>query len=173
MITVNGFGLSGVTAVSIIPSTDLVLGAITVSPDGLTVTTPVTINAAAAIGIRTVVLAAGSVQVAFASAANSTMTITAAAPRIDSVEPILGNRNSVTSLIIRGANLQFANAITITPADGVSFEPNPTIDAAGTTITLRMSIDANAAVGARRIQVTTLGGISSAVSAPANTFTIN
>ena len=173
LITVNGFGLNSVTAVSILPATDLVLGAITVSPDGLSVTTPVTIGATAAIGIRTVVLTAGTAQVAFAKPENSTITVTAAAPRIDSVEPILGNRNSVFSLIIRGANLQFTNAITITPADGVAFEPNPTIDATGTTITLRMSIDANAAVGARRIQVTTPGGSSSAISAPANTFTIN
>lgn len=173
VITVNGFGLNGVTAISILPASDLVLGAPTASPDGLAVTIPVTINAAAAIGVRLVSLSAGTSPVAFAKPENSTVTVTAAAPRIDSVEPILGDRNSVVSLIIRGANLQFTNAITITPADGIAFEPNPTIDAAGTTITLRMSINATAGVGARRIQVTTPGGSSSAVSAPANTFTIN
>ena len=170
-ITVNGFGLSGVTALSVSPATDIVLGALTVNPDGLSLSIPISVGATAAFGLRTVLLKAGAAAVSFARAIDATFGI--AGPRIDSIEPILGNRNSIVSLLIRGVNLQFTDTVTITPADGVTLEPNPTVDATGTQVTLRMRIDANAAIGARRIQVITPGGSSSAISAPANTFTIN
>lgn len=172
-ITINGVGLNGVTAVSLLPATGLVLGSPVANGDGLSVTIPITIGATAPIGVRAVLLSAGSTSVSFAKAENATLTITAAGPRIDSIEPILGDRNSTVSLIIRGANLQFTNAISISPADGVSFEPNSIIDPAGTQLTLRMRLEPSAAAGVRRLQVTTPGGSSSLVSTPANTFTIN
>jgi hypothetical protein len=46
------------------------------------------------------------------------------------------------------------------------------VSADRTQIDLRMRIGATAATGARVVRVTTLGGQSSALAAPANTFTI-
>ncbi len=170
-ITVTGYALTSVNAATAIPN-DLTFGTPVANPDGTSVTIPVTVPPAAALGQHAIRLSTGS-PVLDMNLAAMLATVTAAPPTIDSIEPILGARGATIALTIRGANFTYANAIAILPGGGVQFDGAPVINAAGTIMTLGMVIDPTAAVGARVIQVTTPGGSSTSVAAPANTFTIN
>jgi YD repeat-containing protein len=172
-LVVTGVDLSGVSSVNIYPPNDITLGTPVPSGDGLSVSIPITVASTAAISTRQVSLAAGATRIPFAVADASLVYVTGGVPRIDSIEPILGARGTSLSLTVRGANLQFARAVTVTPASGVSVVNQPTWSADGTQLTLSLVIAANASVGARVIQVVAPGGTSSAAASPANTFTIN
>jgi hypothetical protein len=94
------------------------------------------------------------------------------APSIESISPIVARRGEVITLLIRGQNLRGALSVTAEPAEGLAFEPNPAVNAAGTELTLRVQVALDAALGARAIRVTTALGASPAQAQPNNTLTI-
>jgi len=172
-ITISGFALNSVTAVSLVPSAGLTLGTFTVTPDGASLTLPVTVEASAAIGPRQLVLAAGATSVLFVPGAPSVAYVTVQAPAITSMEPIVVSRGTAVELLIRGTNLHFSTGVTLSPANGVAVVSPPSVNAAGTELRISLSVPANAATGARLIQVITPGGSSTATLSPANTLNIN
>lgn len=171
-LTVTGIGLDAVTGASVSPTTDVTLGALQASPDGTQLAIPVTLGANAAVGYRWVALNRTGGAVNFAKPGMNAFWVATTVPTLDSIAPILGQQGTtVATVTIRGANLQNATAVVAEPADGIAFGV-PTVDATGTVLTVGMAIAANAPATARVIRVSTHGMMSSAVAAPANTFTV-
>jgi hypothetical protein len=171
-LTVTGIGLNAVTAASVSPATDVTLGALQASPDGTQLAIPVTLGANAAVGYRWVTLNRTGGTVNFAKPGMNAFWIATAVPTLDSITPILGQQGTtVATFTIRGTNLQNATAVVAEPPDGITFGV-PTVDATGTVLTVGMVINAGAPTTARVIRVSTHGTMSSAVAAPANTFTV-
>jgi YD repeat-containing protein len=170
-LTVSGFALNDVTALSIVPSTGVTLGALSVSPDGSQVSIPLTVQAGAAAGLRGVSLLRGTTPVQFMPPGANTFSIGVGVPNMASISPILASRGQVITMTVRGQNFQGAT-VSATPGTGLSIDAAPVVSADGTTITLQIAIDANAPLGANVIRVTTPGGTTTDVAGPANTFTV-
>lgn len=171
-LTVTGAGLGAVTGVVVSPATGITLGTLQASPDGTQLTVPVSVAANAAVGYYWLALNRTGGQVAFSKAGANKFWVATALPAMDSLSPILGQRGTtVATVTIRGTNLQNATAVVAEPPDGIAFGV-PSVDVTGTVLTVGMVIDANAPTTARVICVSTHGMMSSAVAAPANTFTV-
>lgn len=172
-LTITGVNLQGVTAVSVSPATGITLGSPSVNGAGTVVTVSATAGAGLSTSSRLIRVDAGAARVPFANAAQSTLFVNAAAPRIDSIDPILATVGDNVTLLIRGANFQFATAVVAEPAAGVRVTTAPVVNAAGTEATVSLQIPNDAALGARVIRIVTPGGgITTDVAAPANTFTV-
>jgi hypothetical protein len=171
-LVVSGYGLGGVTSVSVAPADGVSITApIEVAADGTQVTAQVTAAADAAPGPRTVRLGTAGGDVAFVRQGAARLVV-GDAPSIESISPIVARRGEVITLLIRGQNLRGALSVTAEPAEGLAFEPNPAVNAAGTELTLRVQVALDAALGARAIRVTTALGASPAQAQPNNTLTI-
>jgi YD repeat-containing protein len=170
-LVISGVGLADVTAVQIVPASNVTVGTLTIAPDGTRVEAPLLLSGAAA-GLRGVRVLRGAEPVLFVPAGNNTFRIGVGAPGIDSITPILESRGNTFTLLIRGQNFQDAIAVTAEPAAGLVFDHTPTPNAAGTELTVRTSIAPDAPLGARVIRVFTPGGASTDVAIPANTFTV-
>ena len=148
------------------------MGALTIAPDGTQITVPITVQAGAAAGLRGVRVLRGAARVEFVPAGANTFGIGAGAPNIDSIAPILASRGQVFSMTIRGQNFQSLRAVTATPPEGLFIDSAPSVNAAGTEITLGIGVAADAPPGARVMRVFTPGGETTGATAPANTFTV-
>jgi hypothetical protein len=171
-LTIFGNGLAGVTAVAIVPPADVSRGLLQIAPDGSQVSLPITVQPAAVPGVRGVQLFRGADQVPFIPAGGNTFAIGVGVPSIDSIAPILGGRGQTVGLTIRGRNFQQLRAVTALPAAGLFIDSTPSVNAAGTEITLQIGIASDAPLGGRVIRVVTPGGSSTADALPANTFTV-
>lgn len=171
-LTVSGLAFPASTTVAVNPATGVTLGAVTVSADGTSLSVPVTVAIDAALGARAVTLNSSAGPIAFTPAANSTIAISPGAPAISSLTPILARQGETIAFTVRGTNFHDLVAVTIEPPEGVVFDSAPVVSADKTQIDLKMHIDSAAVLGSRVIRITTPGGQSTAVAAPANTFTI-
>jgi YD repeat-containing protein len=171
-LTISGTGLADVTSVAIVPPADLTPGTLQIAPDGSQVTVPITVQPAAIPGLRGVQVFRGTAQVMFIPAGADTFSIGGGVPAIDSIAPILAGRGQTIALTIRGRNFQQLTAVTASPAAGLFIDSTPSVNAAGTEITLQIGVAADAPLGGRVIRVITPGGSSTADSLPANTFTV-
>jgi len=170
-LVISGLGLADVTAVQIVPASNVAVGTLTIAPDGTRVEAPLLLSGAAA-GLRGVRVLRGAEPVPFVPARNNTFRIGVGAPGIDSITPILESRGNTFTLLIRGQNFQDAIAVTAEPAAGLVFDHVPAPNAAGTELSVRVSIAPDAPLGARVIRVFTPGGATTDVAIPANTFTV-
>ena len=171
-LTVAGVALGGVTAVSVVPSTGVTLGAPTLAPDGTQVGVPITIAAGAPATVREVRVQSATGPVPFADPAASRFTIGVGVPQFDSITPIVVAQGTTFTMTIRGSNFAGATAVTATPPDGIAISNIFTVNATGTQLDVTMSIAPNAPVGSRVIQVLVPGAASSAAASPANTLNI-
>ena len=172
-LTITGVNLQSVTAVSAAPATGITLDTPSVNGAGTVVTVSATASAGLSTSSRLIRVEAGATRVPFANAAQSTLFVNAAAPRIDSIDPILATVGDKVTLLIRGANFQFATAVIVEPAAGVRVTTAPVVNATGTEATVSLQIPSDASLGARVIRIVTPGGgITTDVAAPANTFTV-
>jgi hypothetical protein len=170
-LTISGSGLADVTAIQIDPPAGITVGAVTASPDGAQVTAPLTLSGAPT-GPRTARVLRGAERVTFIPAGSDVFSVAAGATRIDSLSPILASRGQTFTMVIRGQNFQGAR-VTATPGTGVFVDSLPSVNAAGTDITLQVSIGANAPLGSHVFRVFTPGGgATTDVAVPANTFTV-
>lgn len=170
-LVVSGVALTDVTALQIIPAAGIAVGALTIAPDGTQVSAPLTLSGAAA-GLRGVRVLRGSSRVEFVPTGTNTFRIGVGVPHIDSITPILESRNRTFTLLIRGQNFQDATAVTAEPSAGLLIDYALAPNAAGTELTVRITIAPDAPLGARVIRVTTPGGTTTEVAQPANTFTV-
>jgi hypothetical protein len=170
-LTISGVALgSDVTAVQIVPPTGAAVGALTIAPDGTQITTPLTLSAAPA-GLRGVRVLRGAEALIFVPAGLNTFRIGVGVPSIDSITPIVERRGQTFTMTLRGQNFPDVTAVTATPGSGIlidSVSPN----AAGTELTVRVVIAADAPLGAHVIRITTPGGSTTGEPIPANTFTV-
>jgi hypothetical protein len=171
-LTVNGFGLDAVTAITLNPATGVTSGAIQVNADGTQLTVPLNVATSAPIGLREVVLTKTGGRVIFANPAAGRLWLAPGAPSLDSISPNLASQgSSIATFTIRGSNFQGATAVTAEPAGGIVFG-YPTVNADGTVLTVGMSLMSDAPVGARVIRVTVPGVTSAPDPVPANTFNV-
>lgn len=170
-LVISGSALADVTSVVIEPATGITTGAITAAPDGSQISVPLTLSGAQA-GLRGARVFRGSGLVPFIPADASTFRIGVGAPSIESITPIFANRGETLTLTIRGQNLQGVTAVTASPATGLFIDNAPTVNPAGTEVTVRIGIASDAPQGARLIYVITPGGVSIAFDPAANTFTV-
>ena len=170
--TVNGTGLSSVDLVEVIPSDDITVGALTVAPDGLSVSVPLTASAGAAIGTRKIQLSAAGTLVNTSTANASNVVVVNALPTIDSIDPILINRSETKTLTIRGQDLQFATGIAITPSESIAMSSSVTVNADGTALTATINVGPFALLGERVVTVITPAGDSGSTATAANTIEI-
>lgn len=172
-LVISGAGLQGATAVSVVPSDGLTLGAISVNPDGAAVSVPVTVAANAPTTTRQVIVTgAGGVRFTPASPDADRLFITFPLPEVTSVEPLFATPGiSAMTLIVRGRNLQNAEPILMTPPDGLTIGV-PSVSADGTQVTTGIGISPAAPLGAKVVRVQTPAGISDGAPSPFNTFTL-
>lgn len=172
-LVLSGEALQGVSSISIQPNTGLTIGTMSVAADGKSLTLPVTVAADAPPTARKVIVQAGANRIIPATADGDQIKIVRLPPAIDSIDPLFATRGAIAmTLTIRGRNLQEATAVTAAPATGLVFDSTPSVNADGTVLTVRLSIDPLANTGPRVITVTTPGGSSGVEAAAANTFTI-
>lgn len=172
-LVISGAGLNSATAVSISPNDGLTQGTISVSPDGTSVTVPVTVAANAPTTIRRVVVTNSTGQAFPVAAADADrLLLTLPAPQIDSIEPIFGVLGSTVTLTVRGRNLQATQSVNVLPSTGITTGVLFTVSTDGTQMTTGLQIAPNASTGARTVTVTTLGGTSDATAGPNNTFNV-
>jgi hypothetical protein len=148
-------------------------GVAAVSADGTQLTQGVTVSTIApvqAVGVR--VLRPDGQLVDAASPAASSVWISAGAPEVISLEPILARQGEAVTLIVRGLRFADALRVAVEPATGVDISNTFTINAAGTEISVPIVINDLAPLGARVIRVFNRAGASTSVPAPANTFTV-
>lgn len=170
-LVVSGAGLGDVTALQIVPSTGIALGTLTIAPDGSQVSAPLTLSGAAA-GLRGVRVLRGAQQVEFVPPGTDTFRIGVGAPSIESITPILESRGRTFTMILRGQNFHGVSAVTATPGSGIVIDNAPSANAAGTEVTVRVFIDADAPLGSHVFRVHTPGGVTTEEAVPANTFTV-
>jgi hypothetical protein len=170
-LVVSGVGLADVTALQIVPSTGMAVGALTIAPDGTQVSAPLTLSGAAA-GLRGVRVLRGASRVPFLPVGSGTFVVGVGTPSIDSISPILGSRGSTFNLTLRGQNFQGVTAVTAAPGSGILIDNAPSVNAAGTEVTVAISIATDAPPGANVLRVVTPGGATREDAVPANTFTV-
>jgi YD repeat-containing protein len=172
-LIVTGAGLQGVTGVSIVPATGLILGTVSVEPSGTAVRMPVTVAPDAAPTVRQIVLAGSEAPYRAATAGADRLLITLPRPEIASIEPLAAvPGSSGLPFIVRGRNLQGAGQVVFTPADGIVAGASPTVSGDGTRLTTTIDVSLGAALGDRIVTVTTPGGVSEGAASPANTFRV-
>jgi len=171
-LVISGYALADVTAVQIEPATDVTLGSLTISPDGTQVSVPLSLTATASAGLRGVRVLRGTAQVPFIPPGTNTFGVGAGALRIDSITPILEYQGDTFSMLIRGANFQGVTAVTATPGTGLTIDTQPSVNAAGTEVTVNIFIAPDAPLISHVIQVVTPAGATRSDPHPSNTFTV-
>jgi len=172
-LTLTGDQLQGVTSVQLSPPDGVTLGTPAVSADGKSVTVSATIAANAPQTIRAVRVLAGTASVPFSNAISAQFRVIAPPAVFDSISPtFLQTGAPAVTLTIRGRNFQNASAVGVSPPSGITINNPPTVDPAGTQITVTLSAAAAAATGPRAVTVTTPAGTSSDVLTAQNTITV-
>ena len=170
-LVVSGAALGDVTALQIVPSIGIGVGTLTIAPDGSQVSAPLTLTGAAA-GVRGVRVLRGAQRVEFVPTGTNTFRIGVGTPSIDSITPILESRGRTFTMILRGQNFQDVTAVTAAPGTGIVIDNAPSANVAGTEVTVRVTIAADAPLGARVFRVHTPGGATTEEAVSANTFTV-
>jgi len=171
-VTVHGAGLSNVDTVAVQPADGITVnGAPTVSSDGTQLTFGLTIAADAPLTQRNIELLASDTPIMPDPAEASRFQVTEPPPQVLSVTPSYFRTGTTGTLTVRGRNFQTADALKVLPGDGVSIG---TLDVSpdGTTATARISVAQGAALGARVVQISTVGGNSSSTADTFNTLTL-
>lgn len=169
-LQILGAAIPAGSLVSIVPADGLTLGAATVSPDGTSLSVPVTTTGDAESGPRRVVVRDNNGSLlAFANAASGTVYLAAGLPRIDSISPITVTRNSTVTMVVRGRNLRDAK-LSVAPGSDIEIDAQPVINADGTELTAMVHVGSTAALGSRVMQVSSVTGTSPADATSANTL---
>ena len=173
IVVVNGTGLGSVTAVSMVPSSGVVIGTISKNGDGTQLSFTVAVDAGAAIGTRQLVVRSADVPVVFARQEDGVFLIAAPIPLIDSITPaIVVAGQPATTLILRGANLSNVIGVRVEPSAGVSVIGQVTSNAAATQLEFSLQAAAGTPSGARVIIVQTASGESTALAMAGNTVQV-
>ena len=173
-LTVSGEGLGAVSEVQLHPADGVTLDPlITVGADGRTLDVAIDLALDAPGGPRAVqLLDAAGTAIPFADPAAAIVHVHGGEPTILSIEPILAGMGDTVELIIRGEHLHAAQAVSVTPADGVAVGPVLQVNDLGTEVRLPLQVAADAALGTRVIRLHLPGHDTPAPSTPANTFTV-
>lgn len=173
-LTLQGHDLQGVTAVQFAPADGITVGALTIQPDGKTITVPVTIAETAPQTARMVKVLAGTVPVYPSKPSLNQFRVTARLPELISIEPVVMKiGGAATTLTVRGRNFQNVTEVRFNPADGVQISNPPTVNSDQTQLTVTVTVGASATPGQRVVSLVTLAGESDLTATAANTVTLS
>jgi YD repeat-containing protein len=171
-LVVEGESIPAGASVSILPAASIVLGSSTVALNGKQISIPISVDGAANAGVRRVIVKdATGVEMLFANESASQLVLTTGQPEIQSIDPLFATAGTTSRLIIRGKHMQAAQ-VRILPDVDLRLDAQPSINAAGTEISLPIQIASLAATGARVVQVLTPSGQSSAQPSGQNQWTL-
>ena len=165
VVQVTGSGLAAVNAVRFVPEAGLsVVSGPTVSADGKRLSFTVKVDAAAALGLRRLVLqTAAGLPVTFSQPLDAAFLVSAPIPELQSVTPtILVSGQPAVRMLVRGVNLNNVSAVRVEPAEGMTVSGPFEVDAEGRSLGFTLSAAAGAASGQRVLVVTTPAGESTA-----------
>jgi hypothetical protein len=170
--TVSGAAIPANAQVAVVSNSGVTWTQPTVAADGTSLSVDLSAASDAVRSARRIVIrdGAGST-LTYADPSKSTVTLTTGAPRIDSIAPIHALQGTIVSLVVRGAHLQGA-AVQLLPNQGIEVDTQPTIDSAGTQLTVTLRITNAALLGTKVVRVVTTSGATSADAGPANTLSI-
>jgi YD repeat-containing protein len=171
-LTLLGKGLETAVAVGLNPADGVVLGSLTIAPDGLSATLPITVADNAPATLRQIVLTDGAGNHFPASRADSDRLLVAyPAPVVESITPVFGTVGTPIGVTLRGRNLQ-QGKVQLSPGTGIQVDGAPVVSADGTLMTFNLGIGSFTALGEHLVTVSTPGGASTGVKGPENTFTV-
>lgn len=171
-LTLLGKGLASAATIGIVPADGVTLGALSVAPDGLSATVPVTVAANASATLRQLILTdSGGHRFPAARADSDRLLIAYPVPVVESIAPLFATVGAPVSVTLRGRNLQ-QGKVQVSPMSGIEVDGAPAVSADGSAMTFSLGIGSLAALGEHLVTVTTPGGMSAGVKSPANTFTV-
>jgi len=172
-ILVEGVGLDNVGTVAFDPPDGIVtIAGPDAAADGSSVSLTVTIEPDAAQTTRRISVIENDQSIAVARPADARVQVVGTEPAITSVSPIQAIPDETISLVVRGYNLFGVTAVSAEPSSGLTFGVNPQGNAAGTQVTVNVTIDAAAPPGPRAIRVHAAGGVTPGQPTSANTLNI-
>jgi hypothetical protein len=172
-VTVRGQGLQGVTSVAMVPAEGLVVGAPVVNAEGTELSFSLQVDAAAAIGLRRLVLDTANGPLAFADVMDGAFLVSAPLPVVESATPLmLTLGGTAQNLLLRGRYLDNVSDVRFVPADGITVNRPFVASDDGRSLGVAVLVDAAAAPGPRTLIVTTAAGDSSDEGVPGNTVTL-
>jgi len=161
-----GSGLDAVTSVAIDPPDDIAVVGLATSPE--TVEIMLEIGPAAGLGVRAIRLLTATGPVALARPELGTLRIVSPQPVVEGISPVyIEPGASPVEVVIRGANFQQAESVTVIPQSDL-FIGAFSIAPAGDEIRVPISAAGAAATGPRVVQVTTPAGASPAAISDGN-----
>lgn len=171
-VRVRGAGLQAVTSVSLVPPQGVAIGAVQASPAGGELVVPLTVDSTAALGARQLVLRTASGRLPFANADGDQVLVSTPAPELLSVAPQALATGKTVTLTLRGSNFNNVSGIRFEPPDGMVAVPPYTVSQDARVIQFELRVATDAPAGQRTVIVTTAGGPSSSMPAPANTLVV-
>ena len=172
-LQVAGEGLGSVSAVKFLPADGLTVGIPSVSADGKLLSVSLVVDAAATKSVRRVLLSMAIGSMPFTTVSGDQFVVAAPTPVIDSVNPnVVTVGQSAVNLSMGGLNLRDIQSLRFVPPQGITTINVPTVNADGTRLDIAIRPDATATSGPRTVIVSTVGGESSAVPTPGNTFQV-
>ncbi|AOX99693.1 hypothetical protein BJP62_04015 [Jeongeupia sp. USM3] len=173
-VVITGYGLDAVTSVSVSPSTGIILGDFQSSEGGARLTVPVSVAPDASQTTRTVILADASGRRIASTVLGNTAFGIGSLPTMASVSPLNFERGKQTVLTVRGSNLKGVTGISFAPNNGVRsiYELVWSQDNFGEMLTASVTVDADATLGGRVIQLEVPGGMTSVEGTPANSVSV-
>jgi YD repeat-containing protein len=144
-LVVSGLGLAAVTGASIEGVADVSVTHFSVADAEVRVGINADSNAVAGTHRLRLTDSAG-LAVPFAPAELATFGLAEAAPRMDSIDPILADQGDVLTLLVRGAGLKNGQ-VTVEPASGIQIVTGTQANSSDTELTVTLAIAADAAVG--------------------------
>ena len=172
-ITLQGFGLTDVTAIGVLPATSVSFAAPVISGDGKQISVAVTVDAAAAKGARRLSVSTGTGSVTFVNPEDIAFLIAAPSPILESVSPqVIVAGQAATKLTVRGSNLRDITGVRFEPSQGIAAVGAFTANTDGTALEFNVQANVAATSGPRVVVVQAAGGESSATSAPSNTLQV-
>ena len=173
-IVVTGNNLDAVTAVAVVPSTGLIVGAPVASGGGEQLSVTLSVAPDAPLVTRFIRLrTATGATISFLDPSAGSFGI-GKVPSMTSIAPIVFERGKVVSLIVRGTDLRGVTRILFEAAAGLTIASAPvwSQDSFGELLTVSVLVDSAAALGSRVVRLEVPGGATSSSSIPANTFTV-
>jgi hypothetical protein len=171
VVQVKGSGLSAVNAVRFVPEAGLTLvGGPTPSADGKQLSFTVRVDAAAALGLRRLVLqTAAGLPVTFSQPMDAAFLVSAPIPELQSVTPaIVVSGQPAVRVSVRGRNLSNVTAVRVEPDAGMTVAGPFEVDAGGNTLGFTLSAASGAVSGPRALIVTTPAGESATALSAGN-----
>ncbi len=181
VVVVTGAQLNAVSTISVTPSAGVTVGAPSIAADGRTLSVTLDVAATADAGARRLILrTSAGVDLAEMVPGAASILLRDSSPIIESMTPSLVAPGQTLPVLVRGQYLRglpmaktlFSPIpnVRITPDTGLIIGSDIVVNDAGTELTFTLSVNADASLQDRLVQIESESGISASNMAPANTL---